>query len=228
MPAGRTYAAPRLHESDNDRRIISFARPTGPHTVESSSTTEGMRLMNIVGVSGSPSALSRSGWLLQFAQTRLEGVAARSESIAVRRLDAAALLAADATAEDVRAAVDKVVAADLVIVSTPIYKAAYSGLLKVFLDLLPQEALRGKTVLPLATGGSLAHLLALEYALKPVLSALGARDILDGVFAADAQLAPHASGGYVPHPELLERLDRALQPLVRRGRVPGRAALDFA
>lgn len=60
-------------------------------------------------------------------------------------------------------------AADVVIVATPIYKAAYSGLLKVFLDLLPPDALRGKTVLPLAMGGSLAHLLALDYALKPVL-----------------------------------------------------------
>ena len=58
----------------------------------------------------------------------------------------------------------------MVIVATPIYKAAYSGLLKVFLDLLPAEALRGKTVLPLASGGSVAHLLALDYALKPVLS----------------------------------------------------------
>lgn len=91
---------------------------------------------------------------------------------------------------------------------------AYSGVLKVFLDLLPADALCGKTVLPLATGGSPAHLLALDYALKPVLSALGARDILGGVFAADAQLAPHESGGYVPDAALVERLDRALRPLL--------------
>ncbi|WP_204272820.1 NAD(P)H-dependent oxidoreductase, partial [Escherichia coli] len=75
----------------------------------------------------------------------------------------------------IAAAVLAVEQADLVVVSTPIYKAAYSGLLKVFLDLLPPDALRGKLVLPLATGGSPAHVLALDYALKPVLSALGAR-----------------------------------------------------
>ena len=69
------------------------------------------------------------------------------------------------------------------------------------------------TVLPLATGGSLAHFLALDYALKPVLAALGARDILDGVYATDAQLAPHESGGFVPDAVLVERLERALQPL---------------
>jgi len=169
--------------------------------------------MNIVSISGSPSLRSRSAWLLQLAQTRLEASAARSTFISVRELPAAALLVADTLSEPIRRALAQVAEADLVIVATPIYKAAYSGVLKLFLDLLPPEALRGKTVLPLATGGSLAHLLALDYALKPVLSALGARDILDGVFATDSQLAPHESGGYVPDRVLVERIDRALQPL---------------
>jgi FMN reductase len=183
--------------------------------------------MNIVGISGSPSLRSRSGWLLQLAQTRLEGVATGNGVIAVRELDPAPLLAADARAQSLRESIGKVAAADLLVVSTPIYKAAYSGLLKLFLDLLPQDALCGKTVLPLATGGSLAHLLALDYSLKPVLSALGARDILDGVFATDTQLTPHESGGYVPDAALLERLDHALEPLTHGGRVAGRAALDL-
>lgn len=172
--------------------------------------------MKIVSISGSPSLRSRSGWLLQLAQTRLEGTADSSCLIAVRELPAAPLLHADAHNAPIRAALDEVRDADLLLVATPIYKAAYSGLLKLFLDLLPADGLRGKTVLPLATGGSLAHLLALDYALKPVLSALGARDILDGVFATDAQLVSHESGGYVPDDALVERLDRALQPLSPR------------
>jgi FMN reductase len=170
--------------------------------------------MHITSISGSPSERSRSAWLAQFALTRLEGVATRSHYIAVRELPADALIAADATEPAVARAVEAVAGAGLVIIGTPIYKAAYSGLLKLFLDLLPPEALRGKTVLPLATGGSAAHLLALDYALKPVLSALGARHVLDGVFATDAQLQRHESGGYVPDPELLARLDRALAPVV--------------
>ena len=56
------------------------------------------------------------------------------------------------------------------------------------LDLLDEKALAGKVVLPIATGGSPAHLLALEYGLKPVLSALGARHILAGVYATDKQV----------------------------------------
>jgi len=99
------------------------------------------------------------------------------------------------------------------LVATPIYKAAYSGLLKSFLDLLPQDGLRGKTVLPLATGGSTAHLLALDYALKPVLGALGARHILDSVYATDAQFDTDPVLGRRPQAEVLERLARALAPL---------------
>jgi FMN reductase len=151
--------------------------------------------MQVVSISGSPSLRSRSGWLLQLALTRLEGVTRASSTIFVRDLPPSALLSADVQHARLRAAVDAVAQAQLVIVATPIYKAAYSGLLKSFLDLLPPDALRGKTVLPLATGGSTAHLLALDYALKPVLGALGARDILDGVFADDAQLPVHEAGG---------------------------------
>src|SRR5918912_82296 len=54
------------------------------------------------------------------------------------------------------------------VVSSLPRKAAYTGLLKAFLDLLPQYALGGKTVLPLVTGGTPAHVLTVDYALRPV------------------------------------------------------------
>lgn len=182
--------------------------------------------MHITSISGSPSERSRSAWLTQFALTRLEGVARHSEHIALRDLPAGPLLAAQAHDPAIAQAVEAVAAAQLVIVGTPIYKAAYAGLLKVFLDLLPPDALRSKTVLPLATGGSPAHLLALDYALKPVLSALGARHVLDGVFATDAQLQRHEAGGFVPEPDLLARLDRALAPVLAPPRMRSDAELS--
>lgn len=169
--------------------------------------------MQVTSISGSPSARSRSAWLQQLALTRLEGASSAVRSITLRELPPQSLLHADVQHAAIRDALQAVAAAQLLIVATPIYKAAYSGLLKAFLDLLPPDALRGKTVLPLATGGSPAHLLALDYALKPVLGALGARHILDGVFATDAQLPTHEAGGFVPDDGLLQRLDRALRPL---------------
>jgi len=172
--------------------------------------------MKIVGIQGSPSASSRSGSLLALAQSRLQGVASNTHAVAVRELPAQALLHAQFDHPLIRQALAEVAQAQVVLIATPIYKAAYSGLLKAFLDLLPQDALRGKTVLPLATGGSIAHLLALDYALKPVLSALGARDILDPVFATDAQIPRHDTLGYAPAPEVVERVDLALQALIER------------
>jgi FMN reductase len=56
------------------------------------------------------------------------------------------------------------------------------------LDLLPQKSLAGKVILPIATGGTLGHLLAINYALKPVLSELGASQILAGVYVLDTQI----------------------------------------
>jgi hypothetical protein len=58
-----------------------------------------------------------------------------------------------------------------------VYKASFSGALKTLLDLFPERALEGKVVLPFATGGTIAHMLAVDYALKPVLSALKAQEI---------------------------------------------------
>jgi len=170
--------------------------------------------MKILSISGSPSLRSRSGSLLQLALARLESSPHDHRHVNVRELPAQALLLAEAQQPEVAGALAHASWADVLIVATPIYKAAYSGLLKVFLDLLPQDALRGKTVLPLATGGSIAHLLAVDYALKPVLSALGARNILDGVYATDSQLHALPAGGHEPDDALLERLDRALQPLL--------------
>ncbi|MGA5194026.1 NAD(P)H-dependent oxidoreductase [Streptomyces exfoliatus] len=75
------------------------------------------------------------------------------------------------------------------LVPRQIYKAAYSGLLKTFLDLLPQHAFAGKPVLPLATGGSPAHVLAPEYALRPILTAFGAQ-VCQGRFVLDRPSRP--------------------------------------
>jgi FMN reductase len=56
------------------------------------------------------------------------------------------------------------------------------------MDLLPQYAFERKTILPLATGGSVAHVLALDYGLRPVLSSLGARHIVGSYFVLDKTL----------------------------------------
>jgi FMN reductase len=179
--------------------------------------------MTIVALAGSPSADSRSTALLRHALSRVHGDVVRTE-IVLRDLPAAALMRADVDDPAIRRAREQVAGARLVVIATPIYKASFSGLLKTFLDLLPQDALRGKTVLALGTGGSPAHLLALDYALKPVLAALGARHILDAVYATDAQFTPHLLHGHVAEDEVTRRIERALA----EGPLPLRAPGDVA
>jgi FMN reductase len=79
---------------------------------------------------------------------------------------------------------DAIVEADAVIVSTPIYSASYSGLLKMLVDVLPKDSLRGKPVLLGATGGTARHSLAIDHALRPLFAYLGALVAPVAVFAA--------------------------------------------
>jgi FMN reductase len=144
--------------------------------------------MSILTLSGSPSAQSRSAHLLAHLRAVLEAAGERTGHMDLRELPAGPLLAARVDDPAIAAATRAVADAKVVVLATPVYKAAYSGLLKAFLDLLPQTGLRDKVVLPIATGGSLAHALAIDYALRPVLSALGSRQILPGIFAVDQQI----------------------------------------
>lgn len=66
-----------------------------------------------------------------------------------------------------------------VVVGSPVYKGVYSGVLKALLGVLPQDALKHTPVLPLMTGGSMSHLLGLEYTLEPVLATLKGLYLLD-------------------------------------------------
>ncbi|BAO91812.1 NADPH-dependent FMN reductase [Caballeronia cordobensis] len=173
----------------------------------------------IVTISGSPAARSRSAHLLHVAENALHAHGIPVRRIDVRELPAAALVHADFGDPDVRAALALVEEAQAVVIATPLYKASYSGLLKTFLDLLPRSALASKPVLPFATGGSLAHLLALDYALKPVLASLGAQHVLGNVFATEGEIAV-VDGAYTLSGAIAQRLADAVDALM--------AALDDA
>ncbi len=171
--------------------------------------------MSVLLIAGSPSKRSRSAALLDAVAQRLQYAGVQVERLQVRDLSPQALILADFGHPSISQATGQVARAQVVVVATPVYKAAYSGVLKVFLDLLPQTALQGKTVLPLATGGSPHHMLALDYALRPVLQSLSAKQILPGIYATDAQVAVAESGSYEVNAEIGKRLDDAVNTLVR-------------
>ncbi|MFG3258980.1 NADPH-dependent FMN reductase [Streptomyces sp. NPDC048172] len=160
----------------------------------------------VLSVSGSPSATSRTARLLRHLDKRFASQGHEVVPLDVRTLPAEALLGADVRHPAIAEATELFARADGVVIGTPVYKAAYSGLLKSLLDLLPQYALTGKTVLPLATGGTTAHVLAIDYALRPVLSSMGAGHIVQGWFTLDTDLTVGEDGGLSVAPGAAEAL----------------------
>jgi FMN reductase len=170
--------------------------------------------MSVLLIAGSPSERSRTAALLEAAGQRLEARGVLVERLRVRDLSPQALLLEDFGHPSISQATGRVAEADVIIVATPVYKAAYSGVLKVFLDLLPQDGFKGKVVLPLATGGSPHHMLALDYSLRPVLQSLGAKHILPGIYATDSQVTVNESGSYQISADIGQRLDDAVHTLI--------------
>ena len=171
--------------------------------------------MSVVLISGSPSEQSRSAKLLSYISHLLVESGQQVKTIHVRNLDAKALIQADWHAKDIQQALQSVAKAEAVVIATPVYKASYSGVLKSFLDLLPQDGLAGKSVGVIATGGSLAHALSTEYALNPVLSALGTRQFLGRVFGVDQQIEIRDNGDFRLEHTLQQRLNDLAQDVLR-------------
>lgn len=168
--------------------------------------------MLVVSLGGSPSLRSRSGVLLDRAKHWLHSQGVEVVSFQVRDFPAEDLLHARFDSPKVQHFLQLVAQADGLVVATPVYKASFAGALKTVLDLLPERALEHKVVLPIATGGSIAHMLAVDYALKPVLSALKAQETLQGIFADDSQIAyGEGSAAAQLAPVLEQRLTESLE-----------------
>lgn len=169
--------------------------------------------MSVLLLGGSPSASSSGARLLQHIGDKLASQGHRCNKLQVRDLPAEALLHADFADPAIVRATALVLDADAIVIATPVYKASYTGILKAFLDLLPQDGLDGKLVLPLATGGSQSHMLVLDYALRPVLASLAARFILPGIYASSEQLPWTPEGGLIPAPPIALRIANGVAQL---------------
>jgi FMN reductase len=169
--------------------------------------------MSVILIGGSPSAISSGSRLLQYIGDRLASQGHRCTRLQVRELPADALLHADYGDSTIARALAQVKDADAVVIATPVYKASFAGILKAFLDLLPQDGLDGKLVLPVATGGGQSHMLALDYALRPVLASMAARFILPSIYATSDQLRWHAEQGLALDPAISARVASGVEQL---------------
>ena len=117
--------------------------------------------------------------------------------------------------------------ADILVVTTPVFRGSYTGLFKHFFDFIHQDALIDKPVLLAATGGSERHALMIDHQLRPLFSFFQARTLPLGVYATDKDFADYR----LQDEALIERarlaVERAL-PLVELTRLLSTAAAEDA
>jgi FMN reductase len=109
-----------------------------------------------------------------------------------------------------QAVIDTVLASDGLVAVTPIFSASYSGLFKMFFDVIQKDGLAAKPSLIAATGGAARHSLAIEHAIRPLFAYLNAAVVATGVYAAAEDWG---SGGVTADGSLVERIDRAAREL---------------
>jgi FMN reductase len=172
-------------------------------------------MSNIVIISGSPSQPSRSSAISTYLEKILVAEGKQVSTITVRDLPAEDLLLANFNSPEIKEAQSLIEQAQAVIIVSPVYKASYPGLLKAFLDLIPEKGLVNKVVLPVATGGTIAHLLSLEYAFKPLFSVLGSQEIINGVFMVDSEVSYKDQLAFADA-EIEQRLKTALNDLLNK------------
>ena len=119
-------------------------------------------------------------------QLHHDGVAVDRRTIELRdhAQDLAAYLLTNVPSTSLQEAIDVILGADGLVVVSPIFNASYSGLFKMFFDVIEHDALTGVPVLLGATGGTARHSLALEHAMRPLFAYLNASVIPTAVYAA--------------------------------------------
>lgn len=97
--------------------------------------------------------------------------------------------------------------ADVLVVTTPVFRGTYTGLFKHFFDFIHQDALVDKPVLLAATGGSERHALMIDHQLRPLFSFFQARTLPLGVYATDKDFTDYR----LRDEALIQRADLAVQ-----------------
>lgn len=161
--------------------------------------------MKAVLIDGSPAPQSRIGVLLQALGSRL---AARGFTVTTVTLQETQLPYNDPVyhnrsdanpSEEVRTFVQRIQAADVIVVGSPLYHGSYSGILKVAIDHLPDDAFTGKYVVLMSNASNVRNAAQAAQALVPVVRALKGEvltrlvgtykedyGVLDGIFQVTA------------------------------------------
>jgi FMN reductase len=126
--------------------------------------------MRVAVVCGNPKAKSRTLEAGVFVAERLTGAA---PDLILDLIDIGPHLLGWGD-EVAKKAVEDVQHCEVAVFASPTYKGSYTGLLKLFLDLVPTDGLSGTLAFPIMLGAAMGHAMAPDLLLKPVLVELGA------------------------------------------------------
>ncbi|KTR51425.1 NAD(P)H-dependent oxidoreductase [Curtobacterium oceanosedimentum] len=178
----------------------------------------------VVGVSGSPSDPSRTSTLVAATVARLaeDLPDARTAQVEIGPLlaDLGAAPSREAMSAETRRALETVEAADVLVVGSPAFRAAYSGAFKLFFDWVGQYELVDTPVLLTATGGSDRHALLVEHQMRPLFGFFQSTTLPLGVFGNERDFTKREGGYDLASVDLELRIDQAVRralPIVRGG-----------
>jgi len=170
-------------------------------------------MSDIVILSGSPAIPSRTDISLKHIQSLVENAGFTTAYFSITDFSADDLFQGKYNSEDISKLSERIQAARGVIIGSPVYKASYTGVLKALIDLLPEGAFKGKPVLPIMIGGSNRHLLAIDYALKPLISILKGEP-LQGIYFVDKEIDKQNSEKPINDSHLIDRVQSQVQEFV--------------
>jgi FMN reductase len=111
-------------------------------------------MSDIVIISGSPSDTSKTKKVLDYLGAILKRDGFSIKYISVRDVSKDVLFEGKYDSPEIQNIATLIQDAKGAIIGSPIYKGAYSGVLKTLIDLLPQDVLKHKPVLPLMSTSS--------------------------------------------------------------------------
>lgn len=178
--------------------------------------------MKAVFVDGSPAANSRVGVLLHALRSRLESQGLDTAAFAL--LDTQLPInnpqyhnrPMDNPDQAVRDFIAHIQGAAAVVFGTPLYHGSYSGLLKMAIDHLPDDALAGKHVVVVSNASSARSSAQAAHELVPVIRALKGDVLSRLIGTCQDDYGVHEGVFQVTDPGILKRLDLVADELAAK------------
>jgi len=171
-------------------------------------------LKQIIVLSGSPTTYSHTALVLQQISDLLAYRGCNVKKVSVRDVEPETIFNARFDDPQITSIVNDFKNADGIVIGSPVYKGSYTGVLKALIDLFPEDSFKGTPVLPVMVGGSSHHMLAIEYGLKPLLSALKG-ELLQGVYLLDKHV-DKTSAPYVRNIDILQRIHKQIEQFIAK------------